>query len=497
MTNENISTQQIPNQQVHNKNISIDIPVYIIKIASILHQHGYKAYLVGGALRDTLIGKATQDYDISTNASPQTIQKLFPKALDVGAKFGTVIVPIYNPETRTYSNVEITTMRKEANYQDYRHPTQIQFINSIQEDLKRRDFTINALAVDLTDIKINTNLQKLTTEYSNLFQTIKLNLPLIDLFNGIQDLHNHIIRAVGDPYERLLEDPVRAIRACRFAAQLNYKIEPKTQHAIKKIAPYIKKISQERIQSELVKLLKQADTPSIAFKCLDKSGILNIILPELVATKGVKQPIGHIHDVFEHTLAALDKAPKNVIVRLATLFHDIAKPYTKLPDGHFYGHDIKGAELTYRILKRLKFSNQIIEKVTTLVRWHMFHYQPDIWTDAAVRRFIKKVGLNNLQDLFTLRLADARSNPEQPDPTDNLKAFKKHIERVRKQDLILNKKDLAINGKILMQELNLQPGPQIGELLNKLLDYVIEDPKRNNQKDLLKYAKTLISINKN
>ena len=383
-------------------------------------------------------------------------------------------------------------MRKEADYQDYRHPTKIQFINRIQEDLKRRDFTINALAVNLTDLLNIPALNNLQINDQNMFQTQEFQVPLIDLFNGISDLHNHIIRAVGNAYERFLEDPVRAIRACRFAAQLNYEIEPATQKAIKQIAPYIKKISQERIQSELVKLLKQADKPSIAFKCLYKSGILKIILPELVATKGIQQPIGHIHDVFEHTLVTVDKAPKNVIVRLAALFHDIAKPYTKLPDGHFYGHDTKGEQLTKNILKRLKFSNQIIEKVTTLVRWHMFHYQPDIWTDSAVRRFIQKVGLNNLQDLFALRLADALSNPEQPDPTLNLQAFKKHIEKVRKQELILNTKDLAINGDILIRELNLKPGPTIGKILNQLLEYVIDDPKRNNEKQLLKYARTLV-----
>lgn len=467
--------------QKATKTIKMQLPNYLLDIAEKVTQKGFQIFLVGGALRDTLINKPTSDYDLTTDALPEQIQKIFPESVDVGIEFGTVVIPVYNPKTKKYSNVEITTMRNEASYKDFRHPEKINFIKSIEQDLERRDFTINALAGNLANITPD--------KTKNKFEYITVTLPIIDLFDGLNDLKNKIIKAVNDPYQRLLEDPVRAIRACRFSAQLEYTIEENTFKAIQKIAPYISKISNERIHDEFLKLFKQADKPSIALRCLHKTKILDLILPELTNTINVKQPIGHIHDVFEHSLHALDLAPKDPIIRLAVLFHDIGKPYTQMPDGHFYGHDLKGAEITRKILKRLKFSNQIIDQVTTLVRWHMFHYIPGVWTDSAVRRFIKKVGINNLPALFELRKADALSNPRQIDPTANLNAFKKHIKRIMSQDLALTTKDLNISGSDLITQLNIKPGPFVGEILNYLLDQVIEDPKLNKKELLLDLAK--------
>jgi len=471
---------------LQTKNIQIKVPGYVLNIANKLKENGFTAYLVGGALRDTLLNKTNADYDLTTNALPKQIQKIFPASIDVGIKFGTIIIPVYDNKQKKYHNIEITTMRQESDYKDFRHPQKITFINKIEQDLSRRDFTINAMAANLTNLELKQQINKFQ------FSNIPITVNLIDPFNGLKDLNNKIIRAVGNPISRFKEDPLRIIRACRFSAQLQFSIEEKTYQAMQQTLKYLPNIATERIQQEIVKLLKQADKPSKAFYCLYNIGALQMIIPELVSLIGVKQPIGHIHDVFDHTMTALDVSTKNVVLRLAILFHDIAKPMTKMPDGHFYGHDIKGAQLTKRILKRLKFSNAIIEQVSTLVRWHMFHYLPDIWTDSAVRRFIKKVGEQNLPLLFELRKADALSNPKQENPIPNLLLLKGHIERIKRQDLALTKKDLAVSGNDLITHLKLKPGPQIGEILNYLLEQVIENPALNKKQSLLKIAQNYI-----
>ena len=477
--------------------ITLTLPQYVLDIASVLTQHGFKAYLVGGALRDTLLNQKTQDYDLATNALVSDLLQLFPNAKEVGAAFGTVVIPVWNDKKKKHVTVEVTTFRSEGEYKDFRHPSKVEFINDIYEDLKRRDFTINAMAADL-----NPTAYQVLRRFPKT-QKVTINTTLIDPFNGLKDLKNKLIKAVGNPLERFKEDPVRTLRACRFKAQLEFTIHPKTLQAIPQVLDLMQFISKERIQSELVKLLTQADKPSIGIECMRKTGLLRFVIPELLDCVGVKQPIGHAHDVYWHLLYTTDKAPKKLEVRLAALLHDIAKPHTAMPNGHFYGHDTLSAKMAEKILKRLKFSNQIIKKVVTLIKWHMFYYPnyikefkvknpPSKWSDAAVRRFIQRVGAENLQDLFTLRIADATSNPKATNPYPEINALKKHIEKVMQEDLALKVTDLAINGNDLIKELNLKPGPVIGDTLRYLLDKVIENPKLNNRQDLLKLAKEFL-----
>jgi len=464
----------------------IKLPQYFLHVAAKLLNAGFQVYLVGGALRDTLLGNLPSDYDIATDATPTAIQKLFPNSLEVGAQFGTIIVPVKPKFARKYYNIEITTMRKERQYKDFRHPQVVTFIKDIKEDLSRRDFTINAMAMDLSSIK---NLPKQLLQPPINTKLIEIDAKLIDPFGGLKDLENKIIRAVGDPKLRFLEDPLRTLRACRFAAQLEFTIEPKTKKAIVQTVKYLANISSERIRDELVKILTKANKPSRAFECMRETGMLTYVLPELLATIGAQQPVGHIHDVYTHLLAVTDKAPKHLVVRLAALLHDIAKPQTALPSGNFYGHDLEGAKMARKILRRLNFPNRITDKVAHLIRWHMFHYQPNVWTDAAVRRFIRNVGLENIPLLFKLRLADALANPKQPDPRPIIKAFKQHIEKVLTDQVAFKRSDLDISGHDIIKALKIKPGPDIGKILDYLLEQVLDNPQLNKKSKLIKLAK--------
>ena len=479
--------------------VTISLPNYVVQISQTLLRNNFKAYLVGGALRDTLLNLNPDDYDIATNALPSQIQKTFPQSKEVGAKFGTVIVPVYIPAYKKYANIEITTFRTESDYKDYRHPSKVTFITDITNDLARRDFTINAMAADLSVVK---DITPLTDPSKN----ITLTLPLIDPYNGIEDLSTKTIRAVGNPLERFKEDPLRAFRACRFRAQLEFDIEPKTYNAIPRILDLIKYISKERLQSELVKLLTYANKPSLGIECMRKTGLLKYLIPELLDTVGVEQPIMHKYDVYTHLLKACDNALKKLEVRLAALLHDIAKPFTKTPDGHFYGHDKLSAQMAEKILKRLRFPNKTIKHVVTLIRWHMFYYPnyieelehkqpPSKWSDAAVRRFIQRVGLEYIEDLFQLRIADAKAISPKVDPYPEINALHKHIQKVLQQEAALKISDLKINGNDIIQHLNLKPGPVIGEILRYLLERVIEDPTLNKKNILIKLAKEYLQKN--
>lgn len=501
------------------------VPDYVLEIARVLLAANYEAYLVGGCLRDILLGKVPDDYDVATNAYPEEIEKLFPKSIPTGAKFGTITVVMEDAQGERF-DVEVTTYRSEADYMGGRWPTKVEFTKTIQEDLARRDFTINALALDLQKLIALT-----ADDISDEAQTVKVSELIIDPYGGISDLESKIIRAVGNPIERFTEDGLRPLRGCRLASQLNFDIEPQTFEAMQQTNHITKMVSAERVRDELMKLLLKSSKPSKGLYLLRDSGILKLIIPELLEGVNITQPEFHTDAVFDHILKTVDCAEDEV--KLAALFHDIAKPRTFSQDEagiHFYGHDILGSEMTREIMSRLKFSNAEIDQVSTLVRWHMFYYPSADWrkqnvskqkfkeadketikqfildsqtrkaqggwTDAAIRRLIVNVGGEDAIDqLMKLRIADATSNPKSEFNPHELDVLSERIAEVRAKDMALRISDLDITGQDLMQAFQLQPGPKLGEILNYLLDQVIEDPLLNQKEELVKLAGSYLQNN--
>lgn len=677
------------------------LPKYVLSVAEKLEEAGYEAHLVGGSLRDLLLDRIPKDYDIATNAYPEQIEALFPKSIPTGAKFGTIVVLVPDEHGET-QQIEVTTYRNESDYVGGRWPSKVEFTREIKADLERRDFTINAMALRLEDAKLEQS-------------------DLIDPFGGQEDLKAGVIRAVGDPVERFTEDGLRPIRACRLAANLGFEIEPETFAAISKTLTIIDNISAERVRDELNKLVLNSPKPSLGFELLRESGILEIIIPELLEGIEVNQLEYHVDDVYTHSLKALDIAEDSV--KWAALFHDIAKPrtYSQDDDGsvHFYGHDQQGAEMTREIMARLKFSKAEIKRTANLVRWHMFYYPnadwrkqlepkrpqkgklqlivirhgatedtekkivsghsptnlseagkkevrslaqelkdtksnavitspikralesaqiishelglevirnskfsernfgeltglsweqfsekypqlakhpkntpnrqnylpsgesiaqvesrvriglfnltrdfagqkvclvthsgvirvikrlleidsdsrddlgtaeyfkveldpaqldptflsdaelaqaqkehedpsnnvPGGWTDGAVRRFIKRIGgPDEIDDLLKLRIADATANSKSVFNPEEIRVLAERIAAVREQDMALNVGDLDVNGKDLMQELEMTPGKELGEILNQLLEKVIDDPLLNDREKLLQLAREM------
>lgn len=489
------------------------IPNYVIEIAEKLQAQGYEAYLVGGSLRDVLMDKQPNDYDIATNAYPDAITEIFPRSIPTGAQFGTITV-VGEDEHNERFDVEVTTYRSEADYVSGRWPTHVEFTKTIEEDLARRDFTVNAMAL---------NLQEFDTVQEN--GNINLQDLLVDPYKGVQDLENKLIKAVGDPMERFAEDGLRPVRGCRLAAQLQFAVEADTFKAMQQTNHITKQVSVERFRDELLKLLKKAPQPSQGLRLMRDSGILELFIPELLEGINVEQPKYHVDDVFEHSLKAVDAAEDRV--KLAALFHDIGKPRTYSEDEkgvHFYGHDKKGEDMTREIMKRLKFSNSEIEHTAKLVRWHMFYYpsadwrelrrdefdyksasKEEIkehiestrkksvaggWSDAAIRRLIKNAGgEESVEDLMRLRIADATANPKSEFNPEEIDVLSERISEVRAKEMALQVEDLDISGQDLMQEFNLEPGPKVGEILNYLLEQVIEDPLVNERGRLLELAR--------
>ncbi len=472
-----------------------NIPDYIIDIAETLQKAHFQSYLVGGSIRDILLGKTPLDFDVATNAYPEEIQKIFPKNVPTGAKFGTVTVIGTSKSGENY-DVQITTYRNEADYFGGRWPAKVEFARTIEEDLSRRDYTINAIALDLQNFD-DTN--KDVTEL------------LVDPFNGISDLKSGILKAVRDPMERLTEDGLRAVRACRLASQLGFQIEPETYKAITETNHITAQVSVERFKDELVKILYKSAKPSVGLKLLKESGILKIFIPELLEGINVVQPEFHTDDVFEHSLKTCDLAEDRV--KLAALFHDIGKSRTRMEDNkgiHFYGHDVVGAQMTEEIMRRLKFSNEEIERTTRLVRWHMFYYpsadwrksEDDLkkgedkgWTDGAIRRLIINVGgEEGIDDLLRLRIADATSNPKNDFDPKELDELASRVAAVRANDMALKITDLDITGQDLMSNFNLEPGQKLGETLKYLLEKVLDEPALNKKLDLLRLAKDYLKL---
>ncbi len=446
------------------------IPAPVFKIFDQFRQAGFEIYLVGGGVRDLLLNREIHDADFTTNATPEMIQKLLPESFYDNI-FGTV--GIVMETKRGKEKYEITTYRTEKGYADKRRPDQVFWGKTLEEDLKRRELTINAMAIGPTN---------------------KQSLELIDLFEGQKDLARKIIRAVGNPEERFGEDALRMIRAIRFAAQLGFNIEPQTFAAIQKNAKFIKFISWERIRDELFNILG-SNFPADGITLLYSTCLLEYILPELIPAYGVAQAKHHIYDVWTHSLMSLKSTPsKDPLVRLATLIHDIGKPVVAKGVGEartFYNHEVVGAHLAEKIAKRLKLSKKDEERLVTLVRWHQFTVDEQ-QTDSAIRRFIRNVGKENLEDILALRIGD-RLGGGAKETSWRLEKFKKRLGEVQKQPFTVA--DLKVNGFDVMKIFGIKPGPQVGKILNQLFEEVVEKKIKNERETLLKRLKDLKTQN--
>ena len=435
------------------------LPKEVKEIIKALESAGFEAYAVGGCVRDFILGREPYDWDITTNAKPEEIQKIFKNSIYEN-QFGTVAINTESKNERL-KIIEITTYRVEEKYTDKRHPDIVKFTKKLEDDQARRDFTINAIAYD--------------------------GKKFIDPFDGQKDIKNKIIRAVGEPYKRFNEDALRLMRAVRFAAQLNFSIEPKTADAVLDNSNDIVAISKERIRDELIKIIMTENAKS-GIEMLREFGLLKHISPEIEEGFGIGQNKHHIYTVWEHNLLALDWAAKHdykLENRMASLLHDVAKPKTKQGEGldsTFYNHEVVGARITAKILERLKFPKKFIEKVVLLVRYHLFYYNVEEVTESSVRRLVKNVGPENIDDLLEIRIADRKGSGVPKAEPYKLRHLRAIIEKVSRDPISV--KMLKINGDDLMKILKIEPGPKIGYILNILLDEVLDDPQKNKKEYL-------------
>lgn len=445
------------------------VPVEIKKIYEILEKNGFEVYLVGGCVRNLLMKIPVKDWDLTTNATPDEITKIFKDSF-YNNDFGTVGVALKNNKV-----AEITTFRTEKGFSNKRHPDKVEWGKSINEDLSRRDFTMNAIA-----------LRFASKSHFNAFE-------ITDPYNGQNDIKKKIIKSVGNPEERFKEDALRLLRAIRFASQLSFTIESNTWKEIMNDSSLINDISGERIRIELLKILESGN-PEKGIDLLKESGILKHILPELLDGIGVSQVRPgrhHTSDVYTHNILSLKFTPStDPIVRFATLLHDVGKPSVKGKDKDglvtFYNHEIAGAKMAYEICERLKFSKKDRTKIVTLIRWHMFTVDENI-TDAAIRRFIRRVGIENVSDIIDLRIGD-RLGSNAKKESWRLTKFKERIKsELGPKPFSIN--DLAINGNDIMKELSLKPGPEIGKIIQELFEEVDEDLSRNNRTYLINRLK--------
>lgn len=439
--------------------MKIELPRKVVLIIKNLQRHGYDAYAVGGCVRDSILNRKPEDWDITTSAKPEQVKRIFRRTVDTGIEHGTVTVLIGK------DGFEVTTYRVDGLYEDGRHPKEVTFTSRLEEDLKRRDFTINAMAYNDDE-------------------------RLVDAFGGMRDLNYHLIRCVGDPKERFSEDALRILRAVRFSAQLAFPIEPETAEAIKSLAPNLEKISAERIQAELVKLLVSDHPERIQDAC--ELGITKVVLPEWDDMVGVKQNTPHHkYDVAAHTVHALQNVKNDKVLRLTMLFHDMGKPVMKTTDengrDHFKGHAIASEQIAKTVMKRLKFDNDTIRKVTKLVAYHDYRMEP---TGANVRRAMHEIGVELFPYYLAVRLADtkAQSSYERRGKLENIIQIRELYRNALRNKECVTLKDLAVTGTNLIN-LGIAPGKELGTLLNELLDIVIEDPAWNQKEKLCDYVK--------
>jgi len=445
-----------------NAVLDLQVPKDVERVVEKLTGAGHDAYVVGGCVRDAIRGVDPQDWDVATDATPKEIQKLFAKSLYTN-RFGTVVVRSGDHE------VEVTTYRVEASYTDHRRPDHVAFTDSLHEDLSRRDFTMNAMA----------------------WRPGKDGMPgeLVDPFGGQRDLESRVLRAVGEADERFQEDALRMLRAVRFATLLDMRIDERTVSAIRRNARLAATLSGERINQEITKILG-APRPSVAFRMLSDVGLLAVLCPELEECKSTPQEKFAAQNVFDHSLATSDATPAgDLVLRLAGLFHDIGKPDT-FADGHFHQHEYVGEVKARQILRRWKFEKEVVAEVTHLIRNHMFWYETH-WTGSAVRRFIRKVGLDYIPALFALRRADNIGSGARTPRMHALEALWLRVQEEIAAANAFSLRDLKVDGNDIMAELAIPSGPAVGRILNALFERVLDDPKLNTREKLIELAKAM------
>jgi tRNA nucleotidyltransferase (CCA-adding enzyme) len=454
--------------------LNANVPAEVRELCSRLREGGFRSWIVGGCVRDQLLAELENktdadirgDWDIATSARPEQVQKLFRRVIPTGIQHGTVTV------LAKESSYEVTTLRGETTYTDGRRPDAVYFVDDIKDDLARRDFTINAIAYDpLADV-------------------------LIDPFDGIRDLHARTLRAVGDALGRFAEDGLRVLRAARFVATLEVELDPETARAIAPSLDSYRKVSAERVRDEWLKTTK-ARKPSRAFEVMKDHGLLAITAPELLESVGCEQNRYHAYDVWGHAMHCLDNCPQNPILRMAGLLHDVGKPRSrafsdKTEDYTFYEHERIGAEMTGPLLERLRFSNEERAHIVSLVRHHLVCYD-ESWGDAAVRRWIRRVSPELVEDLYALNEADVRAKgKDASEDLARIEQLKAHVAQVIAQGAAFSIKDLAIDGRALITDLDVKPGPDIGRVLRALLEEVVDDPTLNEKAVLIARARDLL-----
>ena len=490
---------------------TLQIPPEVREVISKLQDAGFEAYAVGGCVRDLLGGRKPEDWDVTTSATPEQIQKIFPDSFYEN-KFFTVTVKT-KAEEFALREIEVTTFRAEGRYDDRRHPADVKPAKSLGEDLSRRDFTINAMALALEALEAKGQ------------KTKDKRITVIDPYGGRADLEKKLIRAVGEPSERFSEDALRMLRAVRLACQLEFAIEENTATAIREHAGSLQAISKERIRDEFSKILMTDSTkpghdygsvtdpavlsgaekivrleeigasrPWIGLELLAWLGLLKHIVPELEEGIGCTQNKHHVYTVWEHNLRALDYAAKqswSLAVRMGALFHDIAKPRAKVgegPDATFYGHDVRGAKMSYQVLSRLRYPEQFTEIVAKLIRWHLFRYDfagdPVETTDSSIRRLIRNVGEENIAELVKVRMCDRIGSGVPKAVPYRLRHFQFRVEKVLREQEAVKVTMLQLNGQDVMKILGIEPGPKVGHVLNALLEEVLDDPAKNNREYL-------------
>jgi tRNA nucleotidyltransferase (CCA-adding enzyme) len=454
------------------KQITLKIPKEVRGVSEALTKAGFENYLVGGCVRDLLLGREPKDWDLTTIATPEEIVAPFPHTFYENT-FGTVGVVNDDTTDERLKIIEVTPYRLESGYSDARHPDSVSWGKTVEDDLARRDFTINALAYNLEREE------------------------LIDLYDGQKDLEAKIIRTVGIAEERFQEDALRMLRAVRLSSELGFALAHETQSAIGENANLLEKISKERIRDELTKIV-MSENPAIALDMAARIGLLYFISPEFEKGIGVEQNKAHAYTVWEHLLRSLNHAAAKhfpLYVRLATLFHDIAKPHTKsFKNGTatFYGHEVVGARITKKVLEDLKFPKEIIEKVTKLVRWHMFFSDTEEISLSAVRRLVRNVTPELVWDLMSVRAADRIGTGRPKETPYRLRKYKSMIEEVMRDPISV--KQLKIGGEEVMKLTTGSGGPHVGAILEILLSEVLEDPKKNDQEYLEERVQTLFAL---